>query len=67
MDRALSQELPVAPVETPDESYQQRLEQQCELAFRQGEAAAEGAQAAAGRNDEGPGRAIDASSLQNVT
>ena len=39
VDHALSQDVPVAPVAVPEENYQLRLEQQCDLAYRQGEAA----------------------------
>ena len=38
VDRPLSQGKPVVPVEKPDETFQLRLKEQCELAYRQGEA-----------------------------
>lgn len=67
VDQVLSQEAPVAPVETPDESYQQRLEQQCELAFRQGEAAGrKSAQAEMDETSKALGRAIESAASHKI-
>ncbi len=67
VDHALSQEAPVAPVETPDESSQLRLEQQCELAYRQGEVAGrKNAQAEMDEMLKALGRAIESAASHKI-
>ncbi|HEY3444444.1 MAG TPA: FliH/SctL family protein [Paludibaculum sp.] len=61
VDRALSQDAPVAPVEAPEEGFQLRLQQQCDLAFRQGEAAGrKSVQVEMDETSKALGRAIEA-------